>query len=308
MSNKPKYKHLNTETNEIMEMSLQEKIKWARNKHFIYYPKARQCIERLGWIYEQTIYDSNEFPSDLEGLSIIGYSGAGKTSIYQEFLKQHSSKSYPSYEGIPVSYCLLKDSITGLKGLYSALLTPYGHPFADPEAMKIQRITIDQLEEVLIYTLKQSGTKLVFIDEFQHVRGRNQQAILNQLKRTMLVSRVPFVPVGTPDAKKVLDLDPQLADRCPIKTYSILDYWSYSIEFRKFLKGYEEYLPFPEPSNLSAKDLSFMIFKKVQFQDGSDKGKTNLRHIARFLMTMANAALLQKLPNISEEIIDKITF
>lgn len=73
---------------------------------------------------------------------------------------------------------MLKDSITGLKGLYSSLLSGFGHPYADPDSLKYKKITIDQLEEVLIHTLKNTETMLFFTDEFQHARGRNQQAIL----------------------------------------------------------------------------------------------------------------------------------
>lgn len=35
------YSHLNEETNKIMEKGLNEKIAWARKKHFVYHDKAK---------------------------------------------------------------------------------------------------------------------------------------------------------------------------------------------------------------------------------------------------------------------------
>src|SRR5271157_444601 len=282
------YSYLNSQTSPLVEKPLLEREEWVREDHFVYYPKAQACLDQLNWVFEQARVNGG----DSEGLTMIGDTGAGKTAIHDEFRRRHPPEHSASKEGYPVAYCMLKDSITGLKGLYSAILSAYGHPYGDPASFKLERITIDQLEEVLIHTLKETKTQLLFIDEFQHARGKNHQAILNQLKRTMLVSRVPFVPMGTPDLMSLLNSDPQLADRCPIKDYSTLDYWSFGNDFRQFLGGYEQFLPFPEPSGLSSKRLAPDIFEKVKFpDDGSNCGKTNLRHISQFLKKVSVRAM-----------------
>lgn len=301
------YKHLNASTIPFVNKPLKEKIRWVRTGHFVYYLKAQKCLEQLKWIFEQSLYfEDDGFPTDLEGLTITGNSGAGKTFIIQEFMRLHSSEHHPTYEGYPVGYCMLKDSITGLKGLYSALLSAYGHPYADSDSLKHKKITIDQLEETLIYILKKTKTRLLFIDEFQHAMGRNQQAILNQLKRTMLISHVPFVPVGVPNVVNILKLDSQLADRCPVKEFSKLDFWRPNKEFRKFLAGYEKYLPFSEPSMLSSKAISLQIFDKVKFFNGELVGTTNLRQVVRFLKKVSVRALKNEHNKIWEEDIDGI--
>jgi hypothetical protein len=293
--------HLNRETSLLVGKSLQDRIDWARKDHFVYYPKAQACLDQLNWIYEQAALNGRDFPSDLEGITIIGESGAGKTTIIQEFLRRYPSEHHVTHEGYPVAHCVLKDTVTGLKGLYSAILSAYGHPYADPMSSKIARVTIDQLEEVLIHTLKETKTRLLFLDEFQHASGRNQHAVLNQLKRTMLVSQVPFVPVGTPDIEPVLASDSQLADRCPVREYSTLQYWPFDYEFRRFLAGYEQFMPFPETSGLSSHDSALEIFERVKFSDGPYRGKTNLRHITRFLKKVAVKALRNKHDKILEE-------
>lgn len=177
------YSHVNQPTNLYVEKSIAEKIAWIRKDHFVFYDKARKCLEELEYLFDQLNYMENTiFPSDLESMSIVGEPGTGKTTIELKFLQTHSPGHHPSFEGYPVAYCMLKDSITGLKGLYSSLLNAYGHPYADQEAIQHYRITVDQFEEELIFTAKKAGTKLMFIDEFQHAKGRNQQSILNQLK------------------------------------------------------------------------------------------------------------------------------
>ncbi len=295
------HEHLNAETVPHVGGSLQDRIEWVRRDHFVYYPRAQTCLDQLNWIFEQAAYADGGFPSDLEGLTIIGDSGAGKTSIIEEFIHRYPREHHATHEVYPVAHCILKDSITGLKGLYSAILSAYGHPYAHPSSLRLERVTIDQLEEVLIHTLKQTKTRLLFIDEFQHACGNNQRALLNQLKRTMLVSRVPFVPVGTPDSETVLNSDPQLSDRCPVKECSTLNYWSFDNDFRRFLAGYEQFLPFPESSGLSSKRIALEIFEKVKICNGASAGKTNLRHITRFLKKVAVKALRSNCDRILEE-------
>ncbi len=293
--------HLNPATALFVDKPLQERLEWVRKDHFVYYPSAQACLDQLNWIFEQATYEKDKFPSDLEGLTIIGDSGAGKTSIIEEFIRRYPQEHHTSHEVYPVAHCVLKDAVTGLKGLYSSILAAFGHPYAESASLRLERVTIDQLEEVLVHTLRQTSTRLLFIDEFQHAKGRNQQALLNQLKRTMLVSRVPFVPVGTPEVALVLNTDSQLADRCPIRDYSTLHYWSFDNDFRRFLAGYEQFLPFPEESGLSSREIALEIFDKAKFCNGPNSGKTNLRHITRFLRKVSVRALRSKHCRILEE-------
>jgi hypothetical protein len=303
------YKHLNKSTIPYVDKPLKEKIRWVRAEHFVYYKKAQKCLEQLKWIFEQSQYHEDDgLPYDLEGLTIIGNSGAGKTYIVKEFMRLHSSEHHPTYEGYPVGYCMLKDSVTGLKGLYSALLSAYGHPYGDSGILKLKKITIDQLEETLLHVLKETQTRLLFIDEFQHAMGRNQQAILNQLKRTMLVSHVPFVPVGVPLVSDILQLDSQLADRCPVTEYSKLNYWKLNPQFKAFLKAYESFLPFSEPSNLSSGDFSQKIFERVRIPSKKNDWLTNLRRVVRYLKRVAVRALKEDHKQILEEDINAIQY
>ncbi len=297
------YKHLDKTAIPILEKNIQAKIRWVRMDHFVYHPKAIQCLNKLNWIYEQTfVYDDTEdLIHDMEGLSIIGDTGLGKSSIINELRRTHSRQHNPTYEKYPVAYCLLKDSITGLKGLYTSLLSAYGHPLAKEQALKMSNIKISELEDVFIDMLRKTGTKLFIIDEFQHTKGRNQRAILNMLKRTMLASQVPFIPVGMPETKDILDTDMQLSNRCPVRPYSHLKFLTFDDdEYIKFLDGYEKFQPFPEPSDLGSDDFAEIIWNKVEFPKPY-LGMTNRRNIAILIKTASVIALRNNHKRIEEE-------
>lgn len=297
------YKHLDKKTIPILEKNIQVKIKWVRKDHFVYHPKAIACLNKFNWIYEQTFFydDMEDLTHDMESISLIGNTGLGKSSIINELRRTHSRQHNPTFEKYPVAYCLLKDSITGLKGLYTSLLSAYAHPYAKADALKMSKVTIGELEDVFIHTLKETGTKLFIIDEFQHTKGRNQRAILNMLKRTMLASQVPFIPVGMPETKLILDMDMQLSNRCPVRPYSHLRFLKFkNDEYRSFLSGYEKFQPFPEPSDLSSKDFANMIFDKVQLPK-PHLGESNRRNIAILIKTASVIALRNKHNRIEEE-------
>ncbi len=88
------YKHLDKKTIPFLEKSIQEKIKWIRDDHFVYHPKAIACMNKLNWLYEQTFFYNDNLIHDIEGMSIIGYTGAGKSSIINEFCRIHSRENF----------------------------------------------------------------------------------------------------------------------------------------------------------------------------------------------------------------------
>ena len=100
--------------------------------------------------------------------------------------------------------------------------------------------------------------------------------------------------------------DNQLAERCPVKSYSHLTGWNYNSrnkgnqkskrEFRKFLAGYEQFLPFPEPSNLQNLKLAKRIYDlamgyNLHKSRTSKKNEVSTRQIARVLKVLSSRAL-----------------
>ncbi len=308
------YSHLNDETRKLMELDLPPENKrkvlldWILLKHFVYHERAKKCLDEIIWIINRASRNQGDFPSDLPGMALIGDTGTGKSSIIEECIRIYASEHHLTKESIVIAYIIMKDSATGLKGLYSAMYYPFGHPYSNVDLLKYKKITVDQLEETLLLTLKNVDTKLLFVDEFQHVKGRNKQAIVNQFKRTILLARIPIVISGTPDVRDILDFDPQLADRCPIKPYSQLPFLSNNKEYRQFLDGYQKFLPFAEKSDLASEDLATMIFKKVQFQNQEMlrkrpelKNHSNYRNLAEYLKKVSVTAFGNNHTSITEE-------
>lgn len=196
------------------------------------------------------------------------------------------------------------------------MIAPYHHPLSDPVSTRVKRPTIDQYENTLIYLMNRTRTRLFFIDDFQHLKGLNMEPLLDQFKRMALVARVPLVPAGLPVVKQIFEQDIQLADRFPVQDFSFLHYWPYNEAFQSFIKGYEAFLPFPEPSKLWSSKLSEMIFNRVKFrpvektslqnigaeeqdffvspegkQQSESKEYTNLRRTVRLIRDLAKEAL-----------------
>lgn len=133
----------------------------------------------------------------------------------------------------------------------------------------------------------------------------------------MVVSQIPFVIVGTPNIEEILSIDPQLADRCPVKPYSKLDYTYFDAEFKEFIKCYEQFLPFPEQSGLKDDEIATLIFDKIKFgnpdhpndtkMDNPTKSRpenaTSLRRLVSYLKKVSITAIWKKFDKITRELI-----
>ncbi|HME50654.1 MAG TPA: TniB family NTP-binding protein [Candidatus Lokiarchaeia archaeon] len=274
------YNHLNEETNKIMEIvggleekqSIESKKKWTRQTHFVYHENARLTIDCVNDIFDQvtSVENTNELTEINNSIAIIGGTGTGKTETALEIMRQYPSSFTNERETVPIARAILRDGITGLTGLYYSLLEALGSPYACPPANKRTVIRVAHLESQLLWDVKAAGVKIFIIDEFQHLLGRNQQALVNQLKRTLQYSKIAFIPMGTFAMRELLELDPQLADRCAVKPYTKFHNWKSDKEFLEFLAAYEKYLPFPESSNLNSHNMANKIYEKmIRFEDAA---------------------------------------
>ncbi|WP_371806398.1 TniB family NTP-binding protein [Candidatus Lokiarchaeum ossiferum] len=340
-------------------------MSWNRIPHFVFYDQAYQLLDKVQWIFEQTSLMQKQSGNelyDIESMSIVGMTGAGKSTFCRFFQSLYPRKSKGDVEIIPVVHVKLESSITGLTGLYLALLEPFGWPFSVIGVSRFSQMKIAQYHMVLKTYIRKAETKIIFLDEFQHIYQTRKnkhflnQAIVNHLKIIMEEVRVAIIPVGVLGVEEFLKMDSQLVGRCPIKPYSRLEYWEYPsinegididnefmklkkqnhklsteqinnllkikikeiqvknkqirLNFRKLLKGFEQFLPFLEPSNLSSPITAELLFNKVQFTriEEGPLGKTNLRKIAWFLRKAGNLALQKKHSKITSIDIEETVF
>ncbi len=104
--------------------------------------------------------------------------------------------------------------------------------------------------------LRHLKVKMLIIDELHHLlasRLEPQRIVLNTLKFLGNDLQIPLVGVGTADALRAIQTDPQLANRFrPLA----LPKWTLNDEYRKLLASFERLLPLRQPSRLHAPEVA----------------------------------------------------
>lgn len=147
---------------------------------------------------------------------LIGRAGTGKTTVCNAVL-QHLPRRIDVREGkevtvIPAFYSEIPSPAT-IRGVASSLLGALGDVHPD-------RGTAINLTHRVITQLKACETRLILLDEFQHLldekrsrREEYRQDVSNWVKTLINKTHVPVVLVGMPECEVLVDADPQLARR-----------------------------------------------------------------------------------------------
>ena len=192
------------------------------------------------------------------GLFIYGRSGAGKSRMAQKFLQMHPHKSLLEKEVFPI---IKADCPTpfSVKALTSDFLKIYGYP-------DYLRGTTWQLRDRLINCITKCETRLIIIDEIQHIiesrngiaNGRTVQNI-DYIKQLSNAVRVPIVIVGTEEALPVFSANFQIMRRFKRKIH--LELLDNGIQFRSILHKIEKALPLIKSSGLATPMMAGEIWK-----------------------------------------------
>jgi hypothetical protein len=96
---------------------------------------------------------------------------------------------------------------------------------------------------------------MLMIDEVHHILAGHyakQRQFLNVLKYLGNELQIPLVGIGTLDALRAVNTDPQIANRFePLA----IPKWDWGQEFRMLLASFERVLPLREPSHLASEAL-----------------------------------------------------
>ena len=82
---------------------------------------------------------------------------------------------------------------------------------------------------------------------------RKQQEFLNVIKHLSNELMIPIVGVGTRDALRAIQTDPQIANRFEL---IILPHWNVDEEYLRLLASYEKVLPLAKPSHFDSIGIS----------------------------------------------------
>lgn len=241
------YSHLTDRTKEKLSLSLDDRIAAIRTIRWIGYPQAQKGLEKLEdlLVYPQ----SHRMPN----LLIEGDTNNGKTMLVRKFCEAHPPDD--NIEGdaarVPVLY-IQAPPVPDEGRFYNVILDKLYAPYRPAE-----RVSSKQFQVMKI--LQRVGTRMLIVDEIHQILAghlNKQRAFLNVLKYMGNELQIPIVGVGTKDARRAIQTDPQLANR--FERFQ-LPRWRLGKTFQRLLISFERLIPLSLPSNFHEKKLASKI-------------------------------------------------
>jgi Bacterial TniB protein len=180
-------------------------------------------------------------------LLIHGDSGMGKTKIVERFRRDFPDE-FDNEAGRVQRPVIVMEMPPGPgeQRFYGQLLTVVNAPHHGYERL-------DVLEQIALRLLRAIQPRMMIIDEVHNLlagSSREQRRTLNLLKFLANQLRIPLVCLGTDDALRAMQSDPQIASR--FEPFH-LPRWRADEAFRSLLATLEATLPLRKPSNLEQK-------------------------------------------------------
>lgn len=240
--------HLLQKAAAYLERPDAERITYIRSPRWFGYPLAQQILEQLENLL--THPKSHRMPN----LLIIGDTNNGKTMLVKRFCNRHKPDDNPEGEAavVPVLFVQappMPDESRFYNAILELLFAPY-KPGDRADRKQFQAIKL----------LKAVGLKILVIDEIHHILAgtmTKQKVFLNVIKYLGNELEVPIVGVGTRDAFRAIQTDPQLSNRFD---RVLLPRWSNDEEYLSLLATFERAIPLRHPSNLVDGALADKIY------------------------------------------------
>lgn len=244
--------HLTVATAKALTLPNDERIERIRKPRWIGYSRSKVVLDKLE---DLLVYPKMH---RMPNLLIVGDTNNGKTMLVERFKKQHPASDNPSGEGVSVPVLVIQAPPVPDEGrFYNTILEALFAPFKPNDR-------VDRKQFQSIKLLRYVGLKMLVIDEIHHVLAGNmnkQRAFLNVIKYLGNELQVPIVGVGTKDAFRAIQTDPQLANRFEP---AVLPLWKFDDEFLRLLKSFEMLLPLRHTSKLYDTSLAATIFSMAE--------------------------------------------
>lgn len=238
-----KYSHLSDTAASKVELPDQERIQHIKKPRWIGYSRAKDILEKLEDLLVHPVQPR------MPNMLIVGETNNGKTMLVEKFRERHPASENPNGEAvkIPVLYIQAPPG-PDERGIYNAILNRLFE--ANPRSE-----SVDAKRDRVVAILKRVSLGLVMIDEIHHLMAGayvKQRNALNVLKYLGNELRVPIVGIGTAEAVRAVQTDPQLANRF---TPEVLPKWTRNAELARLMSSFERVLPLKEASQLSVSPL-----------------------------------------------------
>lgn len=180
-------------------------------------------------------------------LLITGVSGAGKSTIRRTYAARYPREELEEITVIRVLELELPAAPT-IKNVAERILMALGDPYPDKGSAEAKTGRI-------ITLFKLCGVELVMLDEFQQFvdnsGGKIEYKVADWLKQLINATRVPFVLLGLPRCKRILEVNEQLRRRflpqATLSPFSIKKKPE-AIRFAEFLNTLNSQMPLSKPS------------------------------------------------------------
>ena len=242
------YSHLNESAREMLSLDDKSRIEKIRSDRWIGYSRAKNVLNKLE---DLLAYPRTE---RMPNLLLVGDTNNGKTMLVKKFCRSHPAEDNPNGEGVIAPVMFVQAPPVPDEGrFYNSILELLFAPYKPGER-------VDKKQFQVINLLRYVGLKVLVVDEIHHILAGNtnrQRAFLNVLKYLGNELQISIVGVGTKDAFRALQTEPQLANRFePVA----LPRWERDKEFLRLLVSFERMLPLKKPSLLHESKTASKLF------------------------------------------------
>lgn len=236
--------HLDLSARAQLDRGPDERLTGRLQPRWIGYTQAQTALSRLEALMRHP--PTHRMPNVL----LVGPTNNGKTCIVQQFADRYPALLAEDGERrrcpvvtlqmppVPDEGRFYEEVLEQVQAPYRSRL-PAGHKLAQARLL-----------------LRHLKVKMLIIDELHHLlasRLEPQRIVLNTLKFLGNDLQIPRVGVGTADALRAIQTDPQRANRFrPLA----LPQWTLNDEYRKLLASFERLLPLRHPSRLHAPEVA----------------------------------------------------
>ena len=280
-----KYPHLHKKTATYLDVDTEERIWHIRSPHWIGYPQAEHILNKLE---DLLVYPKiHRMPN----LLIVGDTNNGKTMLAHRFLRKHPADQNLDGDSVLVPVLLVQAPPIPDEGrFYNTILDTIFAPYKSHDR-------IDKKQTQVIHLLKRMQTRMLIIDEIHHILAgsmNRQRAFLNVIKYLGNDLQIPIVGIGTKDAFRALQTDPQLSNRFEP---AVLPRWNLDRNFLRLLVSFERMIPLKRPSELQTRELAVRLYNMSEGYIGE---------LSRILTEAAATAVQNETEQINHEVLDSI--
>lgn len=248
MKAEERYPHLAVQVAKVAGQDNEARIAYIRRDRFVLHRRAEDVLTDLEMLYRM------EDAVRPQGRLIVGRPLMGKSTIFDEFLRNHRASDNPEGDAAVVPVLLVQYPEAASEGIYPEILAKLNARLPVNAQPRIQR-------KAAVELLKSIGLRVLLIDELHNVlegSANAQRKGLNSIKYLMNELRRPVVCAGTLEVFNAIKTDPQLDSR--LKRLPLTRFKD-DADFQELLAGFELLLPLREASGLYDEMLSTQIFQ-----------------------------------------------